>query len=328
MWRPSSVTAGLVGALARTRLAAASIRARASWAATAASSGVDDHDPGVAVHQQRHPVRRRASSAGPRPATAGMPSPRAMIEAWEVGPPPAVASASTRAGSSSATSAAPRSSATSTPGGRSSRDSAPASRATTRRPRSRRSRRPRALIRVVEPLVGGGGGADGVVPGAPRGGPAVDGPPRPPDELGVGQGELLGLEDRPRLRVGVRPQPREVAAHLGEGRVEGRPLRLRGALGLGPGHGVRPADPPRRPDRRAPAPPGRRRGSPPQPVPRPGAAGPARAASSAAPISSATAAAAAAASGPCASTRTRWPSSAPRAPSAVMLRAGRARRRW
>ena len=56
------------------------------------------------------------SSAGPAPTIAGMPSARAMIAVWEVGPPAAVPKPSTRAGSMAAVSDGVRSSAISTTG--------------------------------------------------------------------------------------------------------------------------------------------------------------------------------------------------------------------
>ncbi len=113
--RPSRVTAG---APLAPSTAAVSSR-RASWRrrnpAWSAGPGSGVTRPSSASTSRGVPSGM-ASTASPSPTTAGMPRALARIALWEVGAPPAVQMARTRAGSRPAVSAGVRSRATRTPG--------------------------------------------------------------------------------------------------------------------------------------------------------------------------------------------------------------------
>ncbi len=328
---PSAVTRGLVG-VSRARAAAASASGRALGVADdRLGPRVDQQRPGVAVHQQRGAVGDAPARRGPRPATAGMPSARAMIEAWEVGPPAAVAMPVTRAGSMPATSAAPSSEATSTPSGAARRPPAP---------RMRRHAAPHlehvgaalAHVGVVERRVGVGRRPRRVAPRPRRRGPGGDRRPRPAPTMPASSSSSTWASRMPRApgsadaataSRSARAAARAAASAARSGPA-GRPrARRRRASAAAPTH-VRRAQR-RRPGAAAtPVSASPALGGGPRRPP-PAAPGPAARAGAGPPSSSATAArtaaSAASASAPRASMRTRLPWRAPSAISAVRLRA-------
>ena len=191
---------GLGGVLERDGVArVGALRTARRWRSAAAGSGSTRHGARVAVEQERRALGD-GQQRGPSPTTVGTPSERAMIAAWPVAPPCAVAIAGDRLGIER------RGVARQQLVGRRARrrrrprrSSLPSERrAATRRPTSRDVRGALAQVGVVEALVPGGDVLGRVVDGA-RGVVALVG-----DRRG---GRVRAARRRRAARAGPRRSP-------------------------------------------------------------------------------------------------------------------------